>query len=141
MAVQNAYDESLNPRKAKHIRARPLEAAIKAAQTRNERNSDYRLGACIAKANRIISVGYNRQKTHTKSRHKYKWLHAEMDAILRAREDLRGATIYVVRVRKNDTLGRSMPCRECMSWLAEVGIKKIIFCDQDGGLLELRPTS
>lgn len=140
MAVQNAYSLNLDFKPARALKARPLRAALEAASRRDERNSDYSLGACIAKSNKIVSVGWNRMKTHTRSRHKYKWLHAEMDAIIRAREDLKGSTMYVVRVRKNGTIGRSMPCKECMGWIHEVGIKKVIFCDEKGNFLELKPT-
>lgn len=95
----------------------------------------YRVGAVIAKKRRIISVGHNRDKTHTIIRNKLdKYslvdkLHAEMDAILRARTDLSGSIIYVLRACPGDDGGAGMarPCKLCMKLIRCSGIREIVY--------------
>ncbi len=91
------------------------------------------IGACIVKKNRIISLGYNQLKTHPKSPSKFKSLHAETHALLGIPlEQLRGASIYVFRKTRNNTLGNSKPCRDCESLLRAVGIKNVFYCLPSG---------
>lgn len=54
------------------------------------------------------------------------YLHAEVDAILSARYrvDLRGASIFVVRILKNGDFAMARPCIYCQQACADVGIKQ-----------------
>jgi hypothetical protein len=56
-------------------------------------------------------------------------VHAEVDALLKVsnREDLRGATVYVIRVNKQGQLAMSQPCPMCSEILREHGIKRAFF--------------
>ena len=132
MAVQNAYDSDLVIREARVIRPVPLSAAIQAAMTDAQRNSPYQLGAAISYRSTVVSTGFNRRKTHPRSPHQYKWLHAEMDAIIKARRNpIDGLTMYVVRIRKDGTYGNSKPCRECVQAIRDAGLKTVVFCQRD----------
>lgn len=98
-------------------------------------NSTYhhKLGAVIVKKNRVVSIGYNKpHKTHPRSNTRFKTVHAEFDAILASnKEDLKGATIYVLRVAKSGlNLAKPFPC--CMDLIKMVGIKKIIYSTREG---------
>lgn len=93
----------------------------------------HKLGACIVKKNKIIGFGYNVDKTHTKSPHKYKRLHAEVASILGLPyEELRGSTIYVYRETKSGDLALARPCASCYEMIKLVGIKYICYSSIDG---------
>lgn len=95
----------------------------------------YRVGAVIVKGRRIIAGGTNKNKTHTIIRNKLdkfslvNKLHAEMAAILRARTDLNGAKIYVLRVCPDNAHGTGMsrPCKLCYRLIRGSGIKEVVY--------------
>jgi deoxycytidylate deaminase len=91
-----------------------------------------RLSACIVKGKRLISIGVNKRKTHPLqwkfSKHEEAiYLHAEIDAIINAKEDIRGATMYVARVMKNGECGLAKPCEGCQRAIQFFGIKKVYY--------------
>ena len=107
--------------------------------------SDYdriHIGACIIKKRQVISTGYNQNKTHpiqekynnkslTYKKSKAK-LHAEMDALIRAGKNSKGATLYIFR-RGNDNIYRmSKPCNACMNYIKKCGIKRIVYTIENG---------
>lgn len=86
------------------------------------------VGALIIKGNRVLSWGYNRNKTHSRSPHFYKHIHAEFDAIRKCDpEDLIGATIYVSRSKKDGTPALSKPCPSCRSMLKSMGVETVFY--------------
>lgn len=110
--------------------------AIDLASTSKHRY--YMLGAVICRRHDILAVGVNQDCQHPvlESLGYKPWhnIHAEADAVIRAmkkRIDIRGATIYVARVRRKGDLGTSKPCRSCTSLLVEVGIKQIVYYDEE----------
>ncbi|MBD3260530.1 MAG: hypothetical protein GF334_02455 [Candidatus Altiarchaeales archaeon] len=99
----------------------------------------YRIGACLARGRRIISAGYNQIKTHPltlRLHNKFiSGLHAEMHTCAGVDEkSLRGADIYVVRLRRDGGLGMARPCKECQRFLKELGIRKAYYTETGGGL-------
>lgn len=98
-----------------------------------------RVGAVIVKGRRIIAGGYNKNKTHTIIKNKIDKfslvdkLHAEMAVILKARTNLDGAKIYVLRIcpDNKDGTGMSRPCNLCMRLIRGAGIKEIIYTTGD----------
>lgn len=87
----------------------------------------HKIGALIAKGKRLISVGWNKSKTHPKSTHPWKHIHAEMSAIINSNTSLRGCTMYVARIGKDNQLRNAKPCKYCMELIHTTGIKEIIF--------------
>jgi dCMP deaminase len=86
----------------------------------------YQHGAVIIKGGKVLSKGFNRNKTSPTwgSGHKDK-IHAESDAIRRAITrgvDISGATLIVVRFDD----GPSKPCDKCMEFIRYWGIKTVI---------------
>lgn len=92
-----------------------------------------KVGACIVKDKKILSVGYNGAPRKfpdnlvptgdavelINQKNAY-MVHAELNAILNYRgclADFEGATVYVT----------ISPCHDCAKALAQVGIKKIIY--------------
>ncbi len=91
----------------------------------------HRLGAVVAKGNSVISIGWNRNKTHPKSTHAWKYIHAEMSALMKAGEKASGADLYVARVGRDGVLRNSMPCPACMALIASYGIKRVFFTNEN----------
>jgi deoxycytidylate deaminase len=90
----------------------------------------HRLGAVIAFGNDIVSVGWNKSKTHPKSTHPWKHIHAEMDAIMKAGQ-CDGAELYVARIGNDGLLRNAKPCPACMSLIIASGIRKIHFTENN----------
>lgn len=98
----------------------------------------YRLGAAIMRRTSLVSRGVNSYKTHTKSGHPYKTLHAETAAIHKANAaDLDGCTLYVVRVLRAGDLAVSKPCESCEAAIFNSGIKRIVYINHDGSVSTL----
>ena len=107
--------------------------------------SRFRLGAVLAKKNRVISTGYNdMRKTHTlmqKYNRDKTWapgLHAEVDACIGVpAADIDGADMYVVRILKDGRLAMAKPCRICQRFILDVGIRRVYYSFSDEGWEEL----
>lgn len=94
----------------------------------------------IVKGGNIIATGINKPKRnsfiHVHRHHDGCNVHSECDAILQGRKksDLRGSTIYVARIRKdNNKTGFSRPCLMCCRVLKSYGIKKVYYTTNGGG--------
>lgn len=107
--------------------------------------SDYsriHIGACIIKKKKVIGIGYNQNKTHP-LQEKYNnssldfdkpkaKLHAEIDALLKAGDDAKGATLYIFRRGKDNIYRMSKPCPACMKMIKDYGIKRIVYTIENG---------
>lgn len=83
-------------------------------------------GAVITQGNRIVSLGFNGFPSGVDDHHsrledrdiKYKMvLHAEVNALLFAKEDLSDCTLYVIPMP---------PCSRCAAQIIQAGIKTIV---------------
>lgn len=91
-----------------------MEKALElAAKGRGYVNPNPPVGAVIVKNGRVISQGYHRE---------YGALHAEREAILNCKEDMKGATIYVT-LEPCCHYGKTPPCTEI---IIESGISKVV---------------
>lgn len=111
-----------------------IELAIKEAE---KVAFKFRVGAVIYhRARYVVGRGYNKpHKTHPKSFHPYKTIHAEFDAILNLGSyesgiwELDGASIYVHRLKKDGSPGLAKPCEACATMLAWAGIKNVYYSE------------
>lgn len=88
----------------------------------------YKMGCVIVKGKRVVGVGYNQLKSHPKSPHEWKTIHAEFHATLGTDlAELRGSTVYVYREKKNGDLANAMPCRSCRRMLESLGVKEVFY--------------
>ena len=100
-------------------------------------HSCFKMGAVVIKGGRVLSRGSNlswgcRYPVDTSNYIRGK--HAEARAI-RPRIDVKGATIYIARVNKNDKLATmSKPCKDCIQDIAKSGIRKVAYVDWNGDL-------
>lgn len=99
------------------------------------KSSDYKfkIGAVLVKKNKILSFGYNKpHKTHPRSPHPYKTIHAELDCILNLKEkDIKNSEIYIYREHANGRLANAKPCSYCLSLLKSLSIKVIYFTNDN----------
>ena len=98
------------------------------------KNSDYyhKIGAVIWKHKNIISVGHNyplrgARNLHPRFQYWYGSIHAETDAVLKARTDLSSCNILVVRTNRRGEFRNAKPCKICMEFLQHVKIKNIYY--------------
>jgi deoxycytidylate deaminase len=103
-----------------------------AIEEANKSNQKQKVGCIIFDKKKILSKGYNTsqksiKKLHPKFQRFPYSVHAEVDAIIKARKDLKGSNILVVRINKNNQLRISKPCSNCMKYIEYVGIRNIFY--------------
>ena len=116
----------------------------KAVAMSSEHNKVH-IGAVIINKKQIISTAANSLKSHPLQKvlnlHRFSksvimqmknTLHAEINAILRAKTNLYGAEIFVYREDKNGRISLCRPCNACMAEIKKVGIKTIYYTTYDG---------
>jgi deoxycytidylate deaminase len=87
----------------------------------------HKMGCVIAKGNKILGTGFNALKTHPKSPHAYKSIHAEFMAATNAGYEIEGATVYIFRQQKNGTWSMAKPCPSCHKFLLECGVLEVVY--------------
>ncbi|MEN6379446.1 MAG: hypothetical protein ABFD15_07700 [Methanofastidiosum sp.] len=112
-----------------NIRSSLIDHAIKVA-----RNGDHkqRVGCIIFDKKKILSHGHNTCQKSIRRLHPQfqRWegsVHAEVDAIIKARCDLKGTSILVIRINRKEELRLAKPCQHCMKYIEYVGIKKVYY--------------
>jgi deoxycytidylate deaminase len=102
----------------------PMRIAIKESKKSTER---FKLGAVIAKGNKVLAKGFNNRKSNPRyGSGIFKSTHAEGAAIRDAINkgiDLRGKSIYIYR--RNNRI--SKPCACCQKLIDRYGISQIIY--------------
>lgn len=108
-------------------------------------NSDHRhkMGAVIFNKKRLLSIGRNYSLKSVKHLHpKYtRWpgsIHAEVDAIIKAKRPLKGCSILVIRINCKGKLMLAKPCPHCMNYISHVGIKYIYYSDSNGNIQKIK---
>lgn len=93
----------------------------------------HKFGCVIVKKNTPVGFGYNQIKTHTKSPHAWKMIHAEFHAIVGVDPaDLRNASVFVHRESKTGKTGMAKPCASCEKMLQDVKVKEVYYTTEDG---------
>lgn len=109
-------------------------------------NHKTRLGCVVVYKNKVVSVGWNMNKTNPlqkelnayrgfDSTSAYNSLHAEVHALLKCKNldiDWGKTSIFVCRIKKNGDSGLSRPCKGCMTLIKKMGIKNIYYSMEDG---------
>ena len=97
----------------------------------NARN--FRFGSAIAMGREILGVGSNDVfKTHPKSTTVHGHIHAELSAIINARCDVSGATLYVFRAGHKERPLLAKPCKSCQALLVKQNVKYVCYSTDNG---------
>jgi len=97
----------------------------------------FRVGAVIFNKKNIMSYGCNYSQRSVRSiTRKFirqnNSIHAEVCAIINAKQNLRRCSIFVVRINKCDEFRLAKPCVYCRKYLQFVGIKHIYYSTMNG---------
>lgn len=98
-----------------------------------------KVGAALFKGKSLLSLGWNSEKTHPQSTTRYHKHHAEFDCLIGTRkDDVVGATLFVVRVTRKGSVGISKPCEHCEKVIRAAGIRKVYYLDVEGNVTLMR---
>ena len=102
----------------------------------------HQVGAVIFNKKIVVSSGRNYSCRSAKHLHPrfMRWqgsIHAEADAIIKARCDLRGYSMFVIRINNNGEFRMALSCHHCLDYLAFVGIKKLYFSTNSGTIEQI----
>lgn len=117
---------------------RGFEVAKVASLQSNARHSR-KVGAALYAGSILLSVGYNSYgMTHPEAA-KHKNIHAEHRALIRRRyhPNNRYLTIYIYRENANGIPSCSRPCDNCLSLLADAGVKTVRYINLEGIIEEM----
>lgn len=90
-------------------------------------------GAVIVRKNKVLGVGFNKDKTHPQSSHPFYGIHAEFSAILNTKTTIpKKCDIYIYRERKDGSIANSKPCEWCERLLRTYNIKNIYYTTENG---------
>ena len=95
----------------------------------------YHLAAILRRGKQTIKIGANVNKTHPKFGRTYDdgseayHMHAEMNVLRFAKP---GDTMEVLRFKKSGGWAMARPCRHCIKYIEEAGIKKVRYTNCDG---------
>lgn len=116
---------------------RGLKEAVNAAKLST--HSQFRLGAALYLGKRLISIGWNQDKTHPEQRSIFNWQHAELNCLIgTSKTDLSRATMYVARINKGGKLKIGKPCKDCQRILRASGLRRVIYTNRRGKPEELK---
>jgi deoxycytidylate deaminase len=98
------------------------------------KKSEYKpqMGAVIFDKRRIVSLGHNyghrsARKLHPRFQNFKGSIHAEVDSIIKAKTDLSGYSMLVIRVNNKDQLRLAKPCNNCLKYIEYVGIRRVFY--------------
>lgn len=96
--------------------------------SRKSNAPNFKMGAVIARGRKILGLGANDViKTHPKSNSPYAHIHAELAAILNARTDVSGSTLYIFRAGSNEAPLLAKPCKHCQILIKKENIKFVVY--------------
>ncbi|MFT6783654.1 MAG: deoxycytidylate deaminase [Saprospiraceae bacterium] len=98
----------------------------------NSAHERHRLGAGLYSSNSWLSGGANERRDHAQLHPFRASLHAEQVAIMSARCNISGSTLYVCRLSSDSkTKEMSLPCFFCMHQIINAGISKVIYTENN----------
>ena len=92
-------------------------------------NYIFRLGAILIKGGSIHSTGWN-TVDHPESPLYSE--HAEESVLRKTSYKAKGATLLVVRIKRDGLMAMSYPCERCLNLIKQVGIKNLVFSNHAG---------
>jgi len=111
------------------------------AQARKSLHPRWKVGAALVKGGRIVSTGHNISKNNPSLPGiplRSCSVHAEASALRGV--DACGATLYVARVTRRNTLGMARPCAGCEKLLRAAQVRRVVWTveDDEYGVMAVR---
>ena len=132
-----------DPSKLSKKKQRYIELAVRIAGQTEFR--EYKHGAVLVRGGTVLNTSCNKNKYKAwanrfrKKQRGHATVHAEIGAILGLdRSITEGATIYVVRVGRDGCLRNSKPCPMCEAAMQFVGVKKVVYSNENGDIESMR---
>lgn len=108
----------------------------------NKSEHQHRLGAIVFKGNKVISRGFNQIRHCSRLPKEFnEWknsLHAEQNAMLNAKRDLKGYSLLVIRMNKDGDLQLAKPCSLCEGMAMFYGIKEIFYSTSENTIKRMK---
>lgn len=108
-----------------------MDLAIASCLTKAARKSDHRAFqhvAIVQRGGAIVSIAHN-----------YNWTHAEVRALAKLWPSKRvGTRIISLRITKGGKLAMAKPCKACMEYMLQAGVKSVVYSDSSGVLRKIR---
>lgn len=93
----------------------------------------YKHGAVVFKDKGVIGAGYNWSDLPPTTEKRKFSIHSERDALKGLRADqIRGADILAIRVRRDGTVSTGACCKGCTKLLRRKGIRRVFYYDKNG---------
>lgn len=96
-----------------------------AARARASGNKSFH-AVIVKRGGAVVASGYNHEN-----------IHAEVHALKQLR-DTRGVVLYSYRVNKAGHLTMAKPCSRCQDYILDAGVKKVLYSDENGRIVEMR---
>lgn len=134
-----------DPSKLSKKKQRYIELAMRIAGQTEFR--EYKHGAVLVRGGTVLNTSCNKNKykawanrfRDSKKQRGHATVHAEIGAILGLdRSITEGSTVYVVRVGRDGCLRNSKPCPMCEAAMQFVGVKKVVYSNENGGIESMR---
>jgi len=98
-----------------------ISSVVRAAKKSNHHSHKH---ACIVfRGGSVVSVATNDERRH-----------AEVRALTKMK-DCKNVTVLSVRVGKGGDLRNARPCRACMGFLRNLGVRNVLYSSQDGSII------
>lgn len=91
-------------------------------------HTDYLVGAAAYRSGRIIGIGFNSNKTSTKTKNLTKRIHAEFSLLNRCK-NIEKSVVLVLRNTRLKNIRMAKPCVHCAELLDNAKVKKILYTD------------
>ena len=109
----------------------------------NKSTNRFKIGALIFNKKAVISTGHNYAKKSVKHllpifQKRKNAVHAEVDSIIKAKTDLKGMSMLVIRLNAYGGLALARPCNYCMTYIDHVGIKNIYYSNRNGDIERIK---
>ena len=123
MVVHPYHDYTYLPDTLSNTDLSFLAATSKYATTSTYR---FRMGALLVKSGRVLGGDVNVPRISPSTPPNRVSTHAEI-RVLKNTRNVRGATLYVARLRSKDIPALARPCSWCMQEIIDSGISRVVF--------------
>ena len=118
----------------------------KASRLAEKSPLSFKLGCVAVLAGKIIESGYNSYRSSSSNPFIKNACscHAEMDVLhkcsrKRGFDKFNKITLYIARINNHNDLRTSKPCMECLKYINQKNVKKIVYIDENLNVVIQRP--